>query len=82
MSIRLDVLDDGSIELMRPHAVTERNVFHRNLDIETAMILTRYYLHRDLERKAKDRFIPKVTREARRAFNQLKQRSPYHDKKP
>jgi hypothetical protein len=81
MTIRIDVLPDSTIEIMRPHRIKEHNVFHKGLDLDTAMILIRYYAQRDLEASSKNRFVSQAKKEARRAFKQLSERSPYHDKK-
>ena len=66
---------------MRPNPIKERNVFHKNLDLETAMILIRYWLQRDLEKAAKNKFVSQATKEARKAFKTLSTRSPYNNGK-
>lgn len=76
MTIRAEIVD-GKIELMRPHTRAERNVFHKNLDLERAMILIRFYLQRDLESSNKSKFVSQSTKDARKAFKTLNNRSPY-----
>lgn len=81
MTIRVEVMPDLTIEIMRPHSRIERNVFHRNLDLEMAMILIRYWLRRDLEAANKNRFVSQATKEARREFKQMEKRSPHYVEK-
>jgi len=81
MALRIDVNPEGTIDIMRPHLRKERNVFHRGLDLENALILIRFWITKDLELSDKNRFKPQAVKEARKAFKQLAERSPYHDKR-
>lgn len=79
MTIRAEVQPDGTIEVMRPHRVKECNVFQRFDSLERALIVIEYWLKKDLLLTKKDRFVSQATRDARRAFKQLNERSPYHN---
>ena len=80
MTIRVDVLADGTINIMRPHRIMERNVHHDVDSLDKAMTLIRYYIRNDLEEAEKNRFVPKATIEARKAFKELEKQAPYHTK--
>ena len=80
MTIRVDVLPDGQIEIMRPHRITERNVYHKVEGVDKAMTLIRYYIQKDIEESEKNRFVSRQTIEARKAFKELEKQAPYHAK--
>jgi hypothetical protein len=81
MPIRIEIQPDQSIEIMKSHAAKECNVFHTFSDIDRAMIVIRYWISKELELSNKTRFVSQITIEARKAFKQLNERSPYNAKR-
>ncbi len=45
------------------------------------MHVIRFFIKQDLQRAAKDQFVPQLQKEARKAFNQLQEKNPYGPKK-
>lgn len=77
MPIRIEVREDLTIDIMRIcDGVVSKHLNYK--DLESALIIIRYLLRRDLAQAEKDRYIPFATREARKAFEELKNKSPYN----
>lgn len=70
MSLRIEVQADGTIEIMRPRGNRSQFVYYPNL--ESALIVIKYFIRQDLARALDEMFESQLVREARRAFNQLK----------
>ncbi len=45
------------------------------------MHVIRFFIKQDLEKAAKNRFVPQLQKEARKAFSQLQEKNPYGPKK-
>jgi hypothetical protein len=73
MSLRIEVQPDLSIEIMRPRG--DHSQFLRYSSLNSAMIVIRYLMRRDMELASKERFIPRATIEARRAFKFLQEKA-------
>jgi hypothetical protein len=71
MAFRVEVLEDGSIQLMRP-TTNGQNHFVRYESMENAMIVIKMFLRSDIEQAKKDRFVPQATKEAREAFEEMR----------
>jgi hypothetical protein len=80
MTIRIEIQPDQTIEVMKTHAAKECNVFFTYKSLERAMIIIRYWMQRELELSIKNRFVSQATIEARKAFKQLQEKSPYGKK--
>ncbi|MDM7994657.1 MAG: hypothetical protein QUT30_03115 [Acidobacteriota bacterium] len=79
MSFRVEVLEDGTIEIMRPNGLHTKFSRHQNLD--SAMIVVKFLTRRDIEKARRERFVPQIQKEAQKAFKTLSERNPYHVKK-
>jgi hypothetical protein len=79
MPFRVDVPEDGLIEIMTAHG--NRSHFPRYKSLEAALIVIKFLIKKDLAAAADRKFDPQVSKEARRAFKQLSERSPYSGKK-
>ena len=73
MALRVEVLEDGSIEIMRPTA-NGQNHFVRYETLDWAILVIKSMLRADIEQEKKDRFVPQATKEARRAFDEMKEK--------
>jgi hypothetical protein len=80
MAFRVDVLAGGEIEIMRPRE-GRRAAFPRFETLDQALIVIRFLLRRDLQEAKDQAFTPKAVIEARKAFQQLSERSPYRGQK-
>ena len=79
MTIRVEVQPDCQIEVMRPRR--NRSQFLSFPSLDSAMHVIRFFIKQDLQRAAKNRFVPQLQKEARKAFNQLQEKNPYGPKK-
>lgn len=75
MTIRIDVISGGKIEVMRPKGNRSQFLYYN--DPDEALIVIKYLLKRDIEKEKKERFVPSISKEARKAFQQLSKGSPY-----
>jgi energy-converting hydrogenase Eha subunit C len=75
MSVRVEVLADGSIELLRHREGVNKFIKYSNL--ESAMIVIKMFVKQDLAQAASDKFEPQIIKDARKAFKQLQEKSPY-----
>ncbi len=73
MALRIEVQPDGTIELMRPRNGHTQFLYYDRL--ESALIVIRYWIRRDLEAASKDRFVSQAKTEARKAFKQLMEKA-------
>jgi hypothetical protein len=78
MSLRVDILPEGTIEIMVHHG--ERLKFLKYGSLESAMIVILFLIRRDLELSEKNKFVSQATIEARKAFQLLQEKSPYGKK--
>ena len=62
MTIRVDILEDLTIEIMRIDEGQPKFLIYKDLD--TAIIIFRYLLKRDLEKAGSRRFVPRAEVEA------------------
>ncbi len=76
MTIRVEVQPDCTIEIMRPRN-NGRAQFITYPTIERALIVIRLFMEMELAEVAGARFVPAFVKEARRAFKQLQEKSPY-----
>ncbi|MBN2243847.1 MAG: hypothetical protein JW793_14270 [Acidobacteria bacterium] len=74
MTLRVEVRQDCRIEIMRPRG--NRSQFLHFPSLDSAMRVIRFFIKRDLERAEKERFVPQLHKEAKKAFKQLQERSP------
>lgn len=81
MSVRVEVLEDGTIQVEKYHRVKECNVQTQHRTVEHAMVMVKYWVRKEIELSHKNRFVSMATMEARRAFKQLNERSPFSGKK-
>ena len=79
MTMRIEVQPDCRIEVMRPNGNASKFLYFAELD--RAMIVIRFLIRQDLAEAAGNVFTSQATREARRAFKQLSERSPYNGQK-
>lgn len=79
MTIRIEVQPDSAIEIMRPNA--SKTQFYKFTNMETALIVIKFLIKRDIEKARGERFVPQIEKEAIKAFNQLKEKSPYATQK-
>lgn len=79
MSIRLQIMEDGEIEIQRPDP-RGNSRFVYSQDLAGAMRIIRFLLKRDLEKAQRQRFVPQSVKEAKQAYKTLEQRSPYGKK--
>jgi hypothetical protein len=70
MTVRLEVRDDLSIEVMRPNANGKSTFLHYD-DINSAIRIARYYLRKDLETAKQDLFVSEADRNAQRELIKL-----------
>jgi hypothetical protein len=75
MTIRIEVQPDCGIEIMRPRG--KRSQFLNYPTLESAFIVIKFLLKRELERVRGERFVPAIEKETRREFQKLKEKSPY-----
>lgn len=75
MTVRIEVLTDGSIEILRVAGGVNKFLKYRSL--ESALIVTKLFIKHDLAQSASERFEPQIIKEARKAFVTLKEKSPY-----
>lgn len=83
MSIRIEILEGGEIQVSRFYVLKERNVdcrFPPNR-LGEAMFLIRHYLVEDLEAAEAGRFVSQLEKDAKKAYIELNRRNPYHDQK-
>lgn len=80
MAFRVEVREDGSIQIMRP-TVNGQNHFTQHDSIEIALLVIKKLLKEDIEEAEKDRFIPQATKEARKAFQIMMEKTPYGQEK-
>ncbi len=80
MAIRLEVQPDGQIEIMRPRSFGKTS-FSRYETLDQAMIVIRFLLRRDIQEAKEQKFTPQAVKEARQAFKQLSNGSPYNGQK-
>ncbi len=78
MTIRIEVLEGGQIEVLRPRPGAKSDRYETP-DKEMAIIMLRHWLNEDIEQAEKERFVSKQTKEVQKAFKQLSERSPYRD---
>jgi hypothetical protein len=78
MAFRVDVDDDGKIEVFRPEPNMEHNVRTRHKNPEDALIMMRHWLSLDLEAAEQDRFVPQFMKDAKKAYNDFLKRSPFN----
>lgn len=76
MGFRVDVTADCKIEIFRLAENKESNCVALE-DPEEALRVISMYIDADLERARSERFIPKIIREAPKAFRELEAKSPY-----
>ncbi len=81
MSIRVEVQPDLQIEIQRPGPSGGPSKFVCCKDLEAALRIMRFLLKRDLERAQRERFVPQVEREAKKAYKTLEAQSPYGTEK-
>lgn len=79
MTLRIDVLPDETIEIMRPNG--EQCSFFQFPTVDRAIIVIRYFLKRDLELAHENRFVSQAAIQARKEFKLLQKRSPYNGAK-
>lgn len=76
MAFRVDVNEEGVIGIMRPLPNGQvHNTEHRGL--ETALLVIKKLLKEDLEEAEKERFVPQLIREARKAYQKLEEECPH-----
>jgi hypothetical protein len=80
VTIRVEVLAGGEIEIVHYDLNGERNAKHTSADPEWAKMIILGYLDREIEAEAKTRFVTQRQKEAREAWKQLNARSPYGSK--
>jgi hypothetical protein len=83
MSLRIEILEGGTIEIMRAYVRKERNFAHKIPPdrLGEAMFLIRHYLVEDLEAAEAGRFVSQLEKDAKKAYITLNQRSPFYGKK-
>jgi len=81
MSVRVEVLEDGTIQVEKYHRVKQCNVQTQHRTIEHALVMVKYWVRKEIELSEKNRFVSMATVEARRAFKKLSERSPFSGKK-
>ena len=79
MSLRIDVLEDSTIEIMRPDG--EQCSFFQFPTIDRAIIVIRYFIRKDLELARGNKFVSQAALDARKAFKLLQKRGPYNGTK-
>jgi hypothetical protein len=79
MAFRVDILPDGQIEILR--AFGNHRKFLKYGNMESALIVIRLFIKNDLAQSASNRFEPQLIKDARKAFKQLQEKSPYGTKK-
>lgn len=79
MTIRIEVQPDCTIEIMRP--MGDHSHFMHFPNLESAIHVIRFLLKKDLQQAWDERFVSQAEREARAAFKQLTERSPYRGQK-
>lgn len=77
MTIRVDVLEDCRIEVMIPRGRREPRRLYPDNE-KKAVLLVEYFLRKDLAKARKETFVPQIQKEAKEAYKQLCERSPYH----
>ena len=65
MSIRLEVLESGEIEVMRSWVNDPMTKFLRFDSADTAIRIVEYLIRREVRRVAAERFVPQVVKEGR-----------------
>jgi hypothetical protein len=78
MTIRIEVQPDGQIEIMRPRG--NHGKFTTFSSLDTAIIIIKFYLRREIAQVKGEMFVSQATKEARKAFKQLSERNPYGKK--
>lgn len=79
MAFRVDVLEGGEIQMFRPQPGRDPFVYETG-DEEMAVAMFRLWLSEDRAQAKNDRFVSKQEQEAKKAFKQLMEGSPYRDK--
>ncbi len=79
MSFRVEVLEDNRIEITRPRE-DRKTQFPRYTSPDAAMIVIKFLIKKDLEIVRGKKFVPQIQKEARKAFKQLQEKSPYGKK--
>jgi hypothetical protein len=73
MTLRIEIQPDLSIEIMRPRGDHSQFLSYSNLD--SAMIVIKYFIRRDLAQASGERFTSQATMEARKAFKLLQEKA-------
>jgi hypothetical protein len=79
MALRIEVLEDCQIEVMRPRGNREPKRFYYK-DQRRALLQIEFFLRRDVEKARRERFVPQLQKEARKLFSQLQEKNPYGQK--
>jgi hypothetical protein len=70
MPMRVEVLPDSKIEIMISRA-DRKPSFLTYTDIERAISVVRFLIKKDIEKAERERFVPKIIKEARAEYNKL-----------
>jgi hypothetical protein len=81
MSIRVEVMDGGQIEIgWYDRKGSKSRQTYIGSSVYLAMVIFRECLNKEIEEERKSRFVSQQTIEARKAFRQLEEISPYGKK--
>jgi len=73
VTLRIEVLEDSTIEIMRPR-IRDGNIRFLRIDsLEAAMRIIRFLLKREMERAKKDGWVSRLDRECRKELAKLVQ---------
>lgn len=77
-AIRIEVLEGAEvIEVMMFYRNPGCNVTHKCTDVADAILLVKQYLKNDYELARRERHVPQVVKEGRKAFKEIEGRSPF-----
>jgi hypothetical protein len=76
MAIRIDVNEEGKIQIMRPAA--NGAYHHLKYDsVQSALNVIEHFIEQDLQRALRERFKPQLIKDAEKAYIELEGKSPY-----
>jgi hypothetical protein len=79
VAIRLDVLPDEVIEILRTRGGRNPQRYYSS-SLDSALSMIRFLLKQDLLKAKEERFTPKIIKEARIELKKLQERNPYRGK--
>lgn len=76
MSLRIDVLEDETIEILRTRE-NRRPKRYYFATLDSAVSSIRFLIKQDLAKARQEKYEYEVVREGRKAFKQIEEKSPY-----